>query len=140
MSLTGAPAKSASSLRGAEHIHDGLELAEELEDLPVKVRLDVVVDVLATGSDDVSALTAQAGEPQQGSRGRLRAFLAVLAPLGADDVLVFDVEAALPKCCFDEAGVEVAVDVAEMPSHHVGIASVEDFGRDRGVDEQASRW
>ena len=45
-------------LRACEDVDDGLELAEKLEDLPVEIGFDVVVDVLAVLGDDVVSLAA----------------------------------------------------------------------------------
>ena len=41
-----------------EHVHNGQEFAQELEQFPMEIGLDVVIDVLAVDSDDVVALAA----------------------------------------------------------------------------------
>ena len=62
--MAGAPHRR---LRAAEHIYEGVELSEELEDLPVQVVLDVFIDVQTVGVNDVVALAAKPRKPQKRS-------------------------------------------------------------------------
>jgi hypothetical protein len=49
------PGPGRTGLATPQHVHDGLQLAEELEHLPVQVRLDVVVDVLPEAPNQLVA-------------------------------------------------------------------------------------
>ena len=64
--------------------------------------------------------------------------LAVLPPLGTDDVFALDLQVRTSKRTFDVPLVEVPVDVAEVTAQHLGVAAVEEVGGERRVDEEAS--
>ena len=88
-----------------QHVNDREQLSEELENLPMKVRLDVRVDVCARLVDDVVALASESREPEERLRSRLRPLLRVFAPIGSDLVLDDDL-----KPSFGEGRLDVGRD------------------------------
>ena len=71
----------------AEDVNRREKLSEELIDEPVKVRLDVGVDVLARLLDDAIAQPPESCELQEMVRHRLPPLLRIFTPLRPDLIL-----------------------------------------------------